>query len=65
VATSYRLSASFHAIDMGRDQHWFDMQDGFFIPLAGFAGVERPGPNICIYQRKRDHLDNGGFPPRS
>ena len=58
VATSYRLRASFHAIDMGRDQHWFDMQDGFFVPFAGFAGVERPGPNIYVYQRRRGRPDN-------
>ena len=31
----------------------YDMQDAFFIPFAGFRGVERPGPNFLIY-RKND-----------
>jgi hypothetical protein len=48
---SYRLRRSFPALDMSRDHYWFDQQDGFFIPFAGFAGVERPGPNIHIYER--------------
>jgi 4-amino-4-deoxy-L-arabinose transferase-like glycosyltransferase len=51
VAASYRLKASFHAINL-QASHWFDMQDAVFIPLAGFAGVARPGPNIYVYQRK-------------
>lgn len=51
VAASYRLKASFHALDL-QASHWFDMQDGFFIPLAGFAGVQRPGPNIYVYQKR-------------
>jgi hypothetical protein len=28
------------------------MQDAVFLPLAGFAGVARPGPNIYVYQRR-------------
>jgi hypothetical protein len=31
----------------------YDLQDAFFLPLAGFAGVERPGPNFEIYRRRR------------
>jgi hypothetical protein len=23
----------------------------FFVPVAGFAHVERPGPNIVVYRR--------------
>jgi hypothetical protein len=30
----------------------FDRQDAFFLPIAGFAGVERPGPNVRIYLRR-------------
>jgi hypothetical protein len=51
VAACYRLKASFQAIDL-RASHWFDMQDAVFLPLAGFAGVARPGPNIYVYQRR-------------
>jgi hypothetical protein len=30
----------------------YDWQDQFFLPLAGFKGVERPGPNLTIYIRR-------------
>lgn len=28
----------------------YDYEDAFYLPYAGFKGIERPGPNICIYQ---------------
>lgn len=28
----------------------YDPIDAFFVPMAGFAGVERPGPKIAIYR---------------
>jgi hypothetical protein len=28
----------------------YDPIDAFFVPLAGFAGVERPGPKITVYR---------------
>ena len=30
----------------------FDRQDAFFLPISGFDGVERPGPNVQIYRRR-------------
>ncbi len=30
----------------------YDQQDAFFLPIAGFSAVERPGPNISIYRRR-------------
>jgi 4-amino-4-deoxy-L-arabinose transferase-like glycosyltransferase len=30
----------------------YDRQDEFFVPLAGFHQVERPGPNLRIYVRR-------------
>ena len=30
----------------------YDLADAFFLPVAGFRGVERPGPNVLIYRRK-------------
>jgi hypothetical protein len=30
----------------------YDLQDAFFLPIAGFADVERPGPDVRIYRRK-------------
>jgi len=29
----------------------YDLQDAFFVPYAGFEGVERPGPNFTLYRR--------------
>ena len=29
----------------------FDRMDAFYLPYAGFAGVERPGPNFTVYRR--------------
>jgi hypothetical protein len=28
----------------------YDPQDAFFMPLAGFDGVRRPGPNFYLYK---------------
>jgi 4-amino-4-deoxy-L-arabinose transferase-like glycosyltransferase len=30
----------------------YDLQDAFFMPVAGFASVERPGPNVRIFRRR-------------
>jgi len=30
----------------------YDWDDAFFVPLAGFAGVTRPGPNLTIFVRR-------------
>lgn len=29
----------------------YDWQDEFYLPLTGFAGIQRPGPNFTIYVR--------------
>jgi hypothetical protein len=33
--------------------HTFDVQDAFFLPLDGFRGVARPGPNFLFYEYRR------------
>jgi len=30
----------------------YDLQDALFLPVAGFADVERPGPDVRIYRRR-------------
>jgi len=30
----------------------YDLQDEFFLPLAGFRNIERPGPNLDVYVHK-------------
>lgn len=42
---------SFIAIEPTADEAVFDRQDAFFLPLAGFRGINRPGPNFHVYQR--------------
>jgi hypothetical protein len=49
-----------HSVRGGRisESAVYDRQDAFFLPIAGFSAVERPGPTIHIYQRG----DNGSAP---
>jgi len=30
----------------------YDRQDEFYLPIAGFKGIERPGPNFRVYVRR-------------
>jgi 4-amino-4-deoxy-L-arabinose transferase-like glycosyltransferase len=46
----YTFVQTFVALSLDGD-HVFDPQDAFFVPLAGFEGVERPGPNFAVYKR--------------
>jgi hypothetical protein len=49
----YLRIRSFEAMDLAAVGRVFDVQDAFFLPLAGFGGVTRPGPNFDVYQRIR------------
>ncbi len=55
LASDYELA---YARDVVGDhpENIYDRQDDFYLPLAGFKGVERPGPNFRIYVRR------GSFP---
>lgn len=48
---SYTLVQAFRALDMDAPGNVFDQQDAFFLPLAGFHRIHRPGPNLYIYRR--------------
>ncbi len=39
-----------HAVDMNAPAV-YDLQDAFYVPFAGFAGIARPGPNLSIWER--------------
>jgi 4-amino-4-deoxy-L-arabinose transferase-like glycosyltransferase len=39
-------------IDEDDPGHKYDRQDEFFVPLAGFHRIERPGPNLRVYVRR-------------
>jgi hypothetical protein len=46
----YAFVEHFQALSLN-EPHVFDLQDAFFVPFAGFRGVERPGPNYSLYRR--------------
>jgi hypothetical protein len=51
IATDYELA--FDRKGAGDDPaNVYDWQDEFFLPLTGFEGIERPGPNFKIYIRR-------------
>jgi hypothetical protein len=55
LAKEYELA--FNRNGVGSDPaNVYDWQDEFFLPLTGFKGIERPGPNFKIYIRR------GAFP---
>lgn len=46
----YRLAFVQHGVNHDPG-NVYDLQDEFFLPLAGFRGIERPGPNLDVYVR--------------
>jgi len=48
----YDLEKTFEVVDINNEKNLYDLQDAFYIPFAGFVGVQRPGPNIYIYKKK-------------
>jgi hypothetical protein len=57
ASDGYALVRSFQAIDLTAPGNVFDQQDAFFLPLAGFNGIRRPGPNFEVYRRTGAALD--------
>lgn len=51
VLLRYDRVQVFRAVDLGVSRV-YDQQDAFFLPLAGFEGIGRPGPNIAVYRRR-------------
>ena len=51
LTRDYRLVESFHALDSEGVGQAFDLDDAFYVPLAGFGAVSRPGPNLAVYER--------------
>ncbi len=49
--THYQMRHAVEAIGL-RAAHVYDQQDAWFLPLDGFGGLGRPGPNITIYERR-------------
>jgi len=53
LGDDYELERAFIAVDTSRAGVVYDRDDEFYVPLAGFDAVVRPGPNIAVYQRRR------------
>ena len=51
LASSYMPLYVIDAQDLSATDAVYDWQDEFYLPLAGFGGIERPGPNLTIYVR--------------
>ncbi len=51
IETDYRMVKRFEAVDVSEPANSYDQQDLFYLPYAGFKGIQRPGPNINIYER--------------
>ena len=62
LTRDFRLVQRIRAYDPGAISGVFDRIDAFFLPLSGFGGIERPGPNIDIYRR---HAPDALIPPPS
>jgi 4-amino-4-deoxy-L-arabinose transferase-like glycosyltransferase len=57
LRSGYQQVRSFHALDVDAPGNVYDIQDAFFVPFAGFSGVERPGPNVHVYRRTEEGAD--------
>lgn len=53
VRTKYEPAKTFEALDTSAKGNWYDRMDAFYLPLKGFRGIRRPGPNTEIHARLR------------
>jgi len=51
LASRYTPLYVVDAQDLSAKGAVYDWQDEFYLPLTGFAGIQRPGPNLTIYVR--------------
>lgn len=52
IEKEYYLKKDFKVLDMENRNNIYNQRDAFYLPFAGFKDIERPGPNIYIYERK-------------
>ena len=52
IAQRYELVHEVRGIGRESAGGIYDRQDAFFLPIAGFSDVARPGPDIRIYRRR-------------
>ena len=54
--TRYDLVFTATASTAEAESSVYDRQDAFFMPIAGFSAIERPGPTIRVYRRREAPL---------
>ena len=52
VRDRYNLAYRVDGVPAAAGSGVYDRQDAFFVPIAGFRGVARPGPSVLIYRRR-------------
>ena len=52
VERDYDLQFTEHVVAEDDRSNVYDQQDDYYVPLAGFHQIERPGPNVRIYVRR-------------
>jgi hypothetical protein len=52
LSRDYERAIVVNAVDLDEQANIYDWQDDFFVPLSGFKGIERPGPNVTIHIRR-------------
>lgn len=55
LGEKYHLAYTVTALEGRGVSREYDMQDAFFLPIAGFRGVLRPGPTEWIFRRIDSH----------
>jgi hypothetical protein len=48
----YYPLVKFEAFNLDNKSNWYDQEDNFYMPFTGFKEIQRPGPNIYIYEKK-------------
>jgi len=56
VKADFAEAAEFPCLEPGtHPDPEFEMQDAFYLPVARFHGIARPGPELGIYDRRTGH----------
>lgn len=64
IKDHYELSHTVPAAVPLDPRNKYDQQDAFYLPLAGFHHISRPGPNLYIYQLRRTRAYKANLPER-
>jgi 4-amino-4-deoxy-L-arabinose transferase-like glycosyltransferase len=51
LTSGYELVTVLQAYDPSVRDNYYDPQDSFYLPFAGFGHVRRPGPNFAVYKQ--------------